>query len=135
MTSGKDAIFMGLFSWLTRKRRQKQQIRADSLSLLPVNAGGAEEPEAELELVEGRLMCSTSAYALPKDEREVSRLDLQHFILRNVLQGNYRAPIGQPGAILDVGAGTGRWAQEMAQAFPFTRVVGSDLVEAGSTLE
>jgi ubiquinone/menaquinone biosynthesis C-methylase UbiE len=80
-------------------------------------------------------MLSTAAYGLPKDEQEINRLDLQHFIVRNVLQGNYRAPIQQPQAILDVGTGTGRWAQEMAQAFPDAQVAGCDLVEAGTGKE
>ncbi len=125
---------MGLFGWLTRNRRRKQQIRFDSLSLLPteqnVSSPSISAPSAELEIVEGRLMFSTAAYGLPKDEKEISRLDLQHFIVRNVLQGNYRAPIENPQAILDAGTGTGRWAQEMAQTFPDAWVVGCDLVEA-----
>lgn len=75
-------------------------------------------------------MLSTATYALPKDEREINRLDLQHFIARYALQGNYHAPLQNPRAILDVGTGTGRWAQEMAQTFPAAQVTGCDLLEA-----
>jgi ubiquinone/menaquinone biosynthesis C-methylase UbiE len=67
-------------------------------------------------------------YALPKDFREVQRLDFQHFFLRHAMRGNYLAPIGQPASILDVGCGTGRWAMEMGAQFPFANVVGLDLV-------
>src|SRR6185312_13860754 len=127
---------MGLFSWFPRKRQREQKIRSDSLSQLP-HAQHASSPftetsptsSADLEVVEGRLMLSTAAYALPKDEREISRLDLQHLIVRDALQSNYCAPIENPQAILDVGTGTGRWAQEMAQAFPQAWVAGCDLVE------
>lgn len=67
-------------------------------------------------------------YALPKDLEEGQRLNLQHYIFRYVLRGNYAAPLsGQISTILDVGSGTGIWGQEMAQAFPTARVFGLDL--------
>lgn len=88
------------------------------------------ESVADGEIVEGRFMLSTAAYALPKGEQEINRLDLQHVIVYNAFQGNYRAPIENPQAILDVGTGTGRWAREMAQTFPDAWVVGCDLVES-----
>ncbi|BCL79787.1 class I SAM-dependent methyltransferase [Ktedonobacteria bacterium brp13] len=66
-------------------------------------------------------------YMLPKDIREVSRLDFQHYLLRQTISGNYLAPIGQPEAILDVACGTGRWMLEMAQQFPRTLITGIDL--------
>lgn len=127
---------MGLFSWFTRKRPRELPVRSDSVSLLPTVQRTSlplipttPVTSAELELVEGRLMLSAAAYTLPRDEQEISRLDLKHFIVRNALQSHYRAPIGSPQAILDVGTGTGRWAQEMALAFPTAWVVGCDLVE------
>ncbi|HEX4204530.1 MAG TPA: methyltransferase domain-containing protein [Ktedonobacteraceae bacterium] len=68
-------------------------------------------------------------YVLPKDEQEVSRLDFQPYMLHYVLQSNYLAPIQRPQRILDVGCGTGRWATEMAAAFPIAKVVGVDMVD------
>lgn len=69
-----------------------------------------------------------ATYPLPKDMGEVSRLDFQHFVLRNGFHGNYLAPTHNPLAILDVGCGTGRWAMEMAQLFPDANVIGLDIV-------
>lgn len=75
-------------------------------------------------------------YALPQDSEEVNRLDFQHYLLRYAFRGNFATPVDSPHAILDVGCGTGRWAREMAQAFPVARVVGLDInpppADAGS---
>lgn len=71
-------------------------------------------------------------YLLPTDEREIHRLDFQHYMLRHALKGNYSAPLRDPASILDVGCGTGRWAAEMAAHFPQARVVGMDLASVQS---
>ena len=60
------------------------------------------------------------------DKREINRLDFEHYLLRQALQGNYVAPIGRPQRILDVGCGTGRWAYELSLRFPQADVVGFD---------
>ncbi len=75
----------------------------------------------------GRRMLTNTPYILPKDQEEGERLDLQHYLVRFVAGGNYRAPIRQPRAILDVACGTGIWCREMAQQFPRARVVGFDI--------
>jgi ubiquinone/menaquinone biosynthesis C-methylase UbiE len=80
----------------------------------------------------GRRRLAAVPYLLPADEREVHRLDFQHYLLRYALQGNYSAPIdtiprGYPASILDVGCGTGRWAFELAAQFPAANIVGVDL--------
>ena len=66
-------------------------------------------------------------YFLPNDEREINRLDFQHFMVRYAIQRNYVAPIQDPKGILDVGCGTGRWAHDMAVTFPRTKVFGLDI--------
>ena len=67
-------------------------------------------------------------YALPKDLEEGQRLNLQHYLFRYALRGNYAAPLPEGITdILDVGCGTGIWGQEMARLFPSARVFGLDL--------
>ncbi|HKF75914.1 MAG TPA: class I SAM-dependent methyltransferase, partial [Candidatus Dormibacteraeota bacterium] len=41
---------------------------------------------------------------------------------------NYRAPIGRPHRVLDVGSGTGQWAFDLCAEFPEALVVGLDMV-------
>lgn len=68
-------------------------------------------------------------YVLPKDLDEEHRLNFQHYALRSALQGNFLAPLPseQPLTILDVGSGSGVWAEEMKQHFPSAQVVGLDI--------
>ncbi|KAG8945441.1 hypothetical protein FRC04_000816 [Tulasnella sp. 424] len=77
-------------------------------------------------------------YALPTDNGEHSRLDLQHEAVRIMLEGRlYQTPelVRQALAqaedgtinILDVGAGSGRWAIEMSEEFADAKVLGIDL--------
>jgi len=76
----------------------------------------------------GRRYVEGTAYIGAKDAAADHMLDFQHFIIRRILGGNHQSPLRQPGRILDVGCGTGRWAVEMAAEFPGARVVGLDLV-------
>jgi len=55
-----------------------------------------------------------------------SRANFQHMMLQTALGGNYLAPVEDPHYILDVGCGGGRWAYELAEQFPQSRVVGVD---------
>ena len=75
----------------------------------------------------GREYAAGVPYALPSDLGEVNRLDFQHFVLRQAFKGNYAVPLSDPSSILDVGSGTGRWANEMAAAFPNASVIGIDI--------
>jgi SAM-dependent methyltransferase len=92
-------------------------------------ASPAEPRRRFLQLGERRYV-NDAPYLLPKDLKETDRLDFQHFMLRFLLRGNFAAPLRNPGAILDVGSGTNRWAMEMARQFPHANVVGMDLVAA-----
>ncbi|HKD75626.1 MAG TPA: methyltransferase domain-containing protein, partial [Ktedonobacterales bacterium] len=105
---------MSWFSWWPRRRKAspaEPAIAAD----IPVRG------RAGISLEQG-------PYALPNDLGEAKRLDLQHYILRQILQSNTVAPISNPRRILDAGCGTGRWAIEIARQFPQAEVVGVDIV-------
>ena len=78
-------------------------------------------------IIAGRRHVTGVPYALPKDLAEISRLDFQHYIYKNVMRGNFLVPLDNPASILDVAAGTGAWGKEVAQQFPQARVVGLDL--------
>jgi len=80
-------------------------------------------------MVTSRQLPTDLPYILPWTKEEVRRLDFQHYLLRRAMAGNYRAPLKRPKNILDVGCGTGRWAQEMAQSFPDANVIGLDIFD------
>jgi ubiquinone/menaquinone biosynthesis C-methylase UbiE len=75
----------------------------------------------------GHRILSFGSYIFPKDAAEGNRLDLQHHLLKLALGGNYRTPVRQPRAILDVACGTGIWCRELAQEFPGSQVTGFDV--------
>ena len=67
-------------------------------------------------------------YLVPPHPREVDRLDLQHYALREAVGVNHLAPVAGPARILDAGCGTGQWGFEMCAELPAAVVVGLDLV-------
>ncbi len=104
---------MGLFQWLWKGRQNPP----------------TEQQEQHIVTLGDRRYIEDSPYLLPKDDQEIDRLDRQHYIVRFMLHENYLAPLQAPGRILDVGCGTGRWAIEMAKAFPSAEIVGLDIVK------
>ena len=68
-------------------------------------------------------------YVLPNDESELDRLDLTHQMVKICMHEKlYLSPIGDnPKSILDIGTGTGIWAIEMGDAFPDSKIIGTDL--------
>ncbi|KAF9770865.1 hypothetical protein IL306_011519 [Fusarium sp. DS 682] len=74
----------------------------------------------------------------PNDASEAHRLTVQHELYQLCLNGNLvdsKLPLDQytpddPMEILDVGAGTGIWACDMAKRYPQTNILGIDLSSA-----
>ena len=78
--------------------------------------------------LEMRRYLEDTDYLLPKDAEEEARLNFQHYALSHALGNHYVAPLGPTTRlILEVGAGTGIWAAEMARLFPQAEVIGIDL--------
>lgn len=113
---------MSVFDWLFGKKNPQNPAQTPSASFASYQTAILERPQTLPE----------EAYVLPKNEHEINRLDFQHFILRQVLRGNYMAPVQAPRAILDVGGKTERWCYEIAQAFPQASVMRCDRVETKS---
>ncbi|RUP44698.1 hypothetical protein BC936DRAFT_149118 [Jimgerdemannia flammicorona] len=44
-------------------------------------------------IIHDRRFHNGNKYMLPNDEREVSRLDLQHYVMRHLVHGNFNAPV------------------------------------------
>ncbi|KAK1596099.1 methyltransferase domain-containing protein [Colletotrichum navitas] len=72
---------------------------------------------------------SDGKYRAPNDEREQDRLDLNHHLWILTWDNNLCLSPKKHGAkrVLDVGTGTGIWAQDYADQFPEAMVIGVDL--------
>ncbi|GCE28191.1 hypothetical protein KDA_36750 [Dictyobacter alpinus] len=104
---------MGLFQWLWKG----------------LKGSFVEHADQRLVKVGDRDYVENAPYVLPKDEQEIDRLDLQHYVFRYMLRENYVAPLKHPNRVLDIGCGTGRWAIEIAKSFPSADIVGLDIVK------
>jgi ubiquinone/menaquinone biosynthesis C-methylase UbiE len=112
-----------MFKLFRRRGRKESSVQAAP--------AGSQASTYEAVEIQGRRFLHNASYVLPKDLKEVNRLDFQHYLLRQALRGNYLAPIGSnPTAILDVGSGTGIWGKELAQQFPAARISNLDLEQA-----
>ncbi|HEX8731839.1 MAG TPA: class I SAM-dependent methyltransferase [Ktedonobacterales bacterium] len=92
-----------------------------------------QSPAATSRTLGGRRFTRGVPYILPSDNEELNRLDFQHYMLRFAMRGNFAAPLGNPGSILDIACGTGRWAIEMATLFPQAHVIGTDITPPPET--
>jgi ubiquinone/menaquinone biosynthesis C-methylase UbiE len=116
--------------WFKRKRTATQERQSEAAATAGRSGWVQEVALPRRADADERRYLEDQPYLLPKDLKEVNRLDFQHYVLRALLKGNYVAPIEHPRQILDVGCGTGQWAYEMAREYPQALVVGLDVEEA-----
>ncbi len=128
MALQQSAPYVGAIAVLVVAGGVTQQV-VDRRSVKPSqqDIGAIGPVSAVTRTVGGRTHARGIPYVLPRDLEEMNRLDFQHYVLRQAFKGNFVAPIQNPRAILDVGAGTGRWAREVATVFPTANVVGLDI--------
>jgi hypothetical protein len=99
---------MNMFRWLFGRRSSEATPLETPLTQVP--------HEAFPPLPGERRHRHDVPYALPKDIMEGERLNLQHYLFRYTMKGNYAAPLDDNVVqILDIGSGTGIWGQEMAR--------------------
>lgn len=90
------------------------------------------EQDLDYRDIHGRRYCRE--YYMPNDEMEQIRLTLNHQIFIHLLNDELTlAPLQNPTHILDVGTGTGEWAIRMAELWPQTEVVGTDIAAIAET--
>ncbi|KAG8878505.1 hypothetical protein FRB97_002443 [Tulasnella sp. 331] len=78
----------------------------------------------------------SSPYFLPADSEEMERLNIQHGMLKDLLDVNTFGPLGgylldassRQKRVVDLGSGSGIWVEEMASEFPHVKFIGLDLV-------
>ncbi|EFY84350.1 SAM dependent methyltransferase, putative [Metarhizium acridum CQMa 102] len=72
---------------------------------------------------------STTEYWGPNDDTQNLGLDIAHHFITLLLGDRlFEAPIPErPTKILDVGTGTGIWAIDMADAYPSSEIIGTDI--------
>ncbi|KAK8055929.1 hypothetical protein PG993_001156 [Apiospora rasikravindrae] len=74
----------------------------------------------------GRRYCGE--YYMPNDPAEQERLLLLHTVYMGMFDGELTsAPLDNPTHILDVGAGTGEWVEDMADLYKDCEVTGTDI--------
>ncbi|CAG8510397.1 646_t:CDS:2 [Ambispora leptoticha] len=70
-------------------------------------------------------------FTIPENTQGIPRLEVQHYLMRYLYQGNFSSPRGALNAegsrILDLGCGAGTWAIEVAKEFPNCEVTGVDI--------
>jgi SAM-dependent methyltransferase len=118
--------------WLFWPFRHKERTKTPAWERTPPS----EPPVIFDEL--GRRHRTDVPYLLPKDEQELQRLNYQHYLFRQILQGKQTFAevdnlLKEGGKVLDVGCGSGRWGCEMASQYPKAQVIGLDIEEIPHT--
>jgi ubiquinone/menaquinone biosynthesis C-methylase UbiE len=72
-------------------------------------------------------------YEIPNDLTGLRRLDVQHYLMRFLWQGNFESDVdgllAQGIKVLDVGCGYGTWVNELSKKYPKSTFTGIDTAE------
>lgn len=87
---------------------------------------------------DGRRYREDIPYYLPQDAQENQRLDYQDYIFQKILGGLCFAPVEpllQQGChVLEVGAGSNRWAYDITRKYPRSQVMAFDIEDRRSSV-
>ncbi|KAH8673655.1 S-adenosyl-L-methionine-dependent methyltransferase [Xylariales sp. PMI_506] len=82
--------------------------------------------DVEFQWENGRRYCGL--YFMPNDDQEQTRLLLVHEVFKSAFDHEpTTVPLQNPTSILDVGAGTGEWAMDMADRYDSCEITGVDI--------
>ncbi|KAG9246136.1 putative Demethylmenaquinone methyltransferase [Calycina marina] len=83
-------------------------------------------------MIHGRRYCKD--YFMPNDIKEQERLLMLNHVFLHVFDGrNTTVPLNDRMKILDVGCGTGEWAMAIAEEYPNSEVIGTDIAPIQSS--
>ncbi len=83
----------------------------------------------------GRRYLASVPYPFPVDEREEQRQNFQNKLLRELMGSSLLSPVVSPSSILDIGYGSGSWAQDVAGKYPEAHVAGVDIIPPRETVD
>ncbi|KAF8429589.1 S-adenosyl-L-methionine-dependent methyltransferase [Tirmania nivea] len=117
-------------TWMSSSSSTTSSTKSSSTSPQPSHWGHRLSPRRSSENVNGRSYATTMDYMFPNDAKEQERLDLSHKIYLLLMRGALHwAPIGnEPTRILDIGTGTGIWVIDMAEKYPNSTIIGTDVL-------
>ncbi|KAJ8663280.1 hypothetical protein O0I10_000518 [Lichtheimia ornata] len=79
----------------------------------------------------GRRFRDDVAYVLPVDDTEMDRVHQQHWMLKVLFDGNFKAPVEsaleEGMQVLDSGCGPATWTLELANTYPKSTFHGTDI--------
>ncbi|KAI8890271.1 S-adenosyl-L-methionine-dependent methyltransferase [Backusella circina FSU 941] len=94
-----------------------------------------QDQDTKFEWKNGRLLAEDQhvSYILPSDQTEVDRLELNHNLWKNVMNGLFKSPLHekltQGIRVLDIGCGPGWWTRDMAKLYPNSEFIGIDMAK------
>ncbi|CAG8615258.1 3281_t:CDS:2, partial [Ambispora gerdemannii] len=123
-------------------KKRERQTPQSSFSNRPISFRRGSECDGfevlqTYQTIDGRVFqVDNKRYPMPCDALEKKRLHMQHYLFKEVWNGNFSSPIHeklkQGMRVLDSGCGVGSWTLDMANEYPASTFVGVDLIEVAT---